>query len=227
MPRSCSSANASVPSPFLGSSLSRPCRRPSFFSQLASSTFRSASSHSPSSSVDWSVTRFTSRWPRWPKNSWEVSWARSSARPGRSRYRSYCWWQSASCRSSTGVGSWTAHRRPEQVTPSPRLGCRSLTSRIVGQREVVLILLDGVQLQDGVQSVEQAADLVGDFDVGPAHRGHRVISTEEAPKSGIELLFLGFLVRLHLVDQHPVHAPHMGQGCFGIERAEGIGNLAE
>lgn len=122
-------------------------------------------------------------------------------------------------------------------------------ARLVGERQVVLVLLGGVQLEDGGEAVEQAPqlgevdlvdpvrpdvvdelaqpmDLVRDLDVCPAHRAHGIAPSEEAPERRIEHLFLGLLMRLDLLDQHPLDSPHLFEGRLGRQRPEGVGDLA-
>ncbi len=77
------------------------------------------------------------------------------------------------------------------------------------------------------QELAQATDLVGDLDVGAAHGGHRVGATEEAAERRVEDLLLGVLVRLDLVDEHPVHVPRLGQGGGGIQSVQGVGDVVQ
>jgi len=98
-----------------------------------------------------------------------------------------------------------------------------------------------VQLEDGVQAVEQAAevggvgfigsagpdlldeptepgDLVGDLGVGPAHRRRRVNAAEQPVQRRVQLGLLGTLVRPDLAGQlvvdpaDPGHRPGSVQG---------------
>ena len=89
---------------------------------------------------------------------------------------------------------------------------------VLGEREVVLLLLEEVQLQEGVEPIqtrEQVIDLVGlysvarlgerdmradpigqslDFGVGPAHGGGGFTATERAGQRRVELCLLGTFV---------------------------------
>ena len=80
---------------------------------------------------------------------------------------------------------------------------------------------------DVFDELTQSMDLVRNFDVCSAHRGHRIAASEEASEYRIQLVFFGFFVRLDLLDQHAVDAPYLLQSSVGIERPQRIGNLVE
>ena len=117
-------------------------------------------------------------------------------------------------------------------------------TRLVAERQIVLILLDGVQPEDGVQPVEQGAqigevhlvgwsatdvgeqlaeppDLMGDLGVRTAHRGGGT-TAECVVKRGVEDLLFGGFVRGDLLGEHTVGVAGFGQGLGGREEVEAV-----
>ena len=83
---------------------------------------------------------------------------------------------------------------------------------------------------DVVEELAEAPDLVGDLGVGPAHGGGRVAAAEQPVQRRVQLLLLGLLVRLDLLDQQPVHAAdlaHRRGGRGGPERVRGAAQLVD
>ena len=105
----------------------------------------------------------------------------------------------------------------------------------VEQAEVVLFLLVEVELDDGVEAVEEAAELsdvdrvgvivvdvlehsadpsdeAGDLDMGAAHRGGRLLPTENPVEQRVELAVLGGLVGQQILDEELVDRADRADG---------------
>ena len=156
---------------------------------------------------------------------------------------STCW----SAASTTRSPSWRRrHRSDLGGWPAGLPRDRSGLGRFVEQAEVALLLLGEVEPEDGVEAVQQPAQLehvalvrlVGleciqhtsepadepsDLGVRSAHRDGRLPSAECPVEERVELRTLSGLVGRELVDEEAVDGAHVGDGLRRRRPAEQVG----
>ena len=78
-----------------------------------------------------------------------------------------------------------------------------------------------------VEDAPESTDEVRDLDVGAAHRRGRVVAAEDAGEHRVQVVVLGLLVRVELLDQEALHVAHERDRLGRPRDVELVGHVAD